>query len=521
MTTIRLILGDQLTRDISSLDGLDPAHDIILMAEVRDETSYVKHHKQKIALILSAMRHYATELSDEKLRVDYVTLDNPNNSGSFTGEVKRAILRHEATRLIVTEPGEWRVLDMMRDWSSQFDIPVEIREDRRFIASRARFARWADGKKSLRMEFFYREMRRETGLLMDGDAPEGGAWNFDAENRKSLPKEFRASKRLRFDPDELTRSVIRLVDEKCADHFGDLDQFGWPVSRKDALIALDHFIEDCLPTFGDYQDAMKIGAPFLAHALLSPALNIGLLDPREICIAAERAYKQGKAPLNAVEGFIRQIIGWREYIRGIYWHFMPDYARSNALDATRPLPEFFWTGRTPMRCLSETITDTKRNAYAHHIQRLMVTGNFALLAGIDPRQVEEWYLAVYADAFEWVELPNTHGMALWADGGIVGSKPYAASGAYINRMSDYCSGCAFDPKEKDGPRACPFNLLYWDFLGRHETKFKSNPRMAMPMKNLLNMPKDKRADLEKRAKSLLNRLDDIPLPSTQHQQNLF
>lgn len=521
MTTIRLILGDQLSRNISSLDGLDPARDIILMAEVRDETTYVHHHKQKIALILSAMRHFAAELSEEGLRVDYVTLDNPNNSGSFTGEVNRAIARHNATRVIVAEPGEYRVLEMMRKWSSQFDIPVEIFEDRRFIASRARFARWADGKKSLRMEFFYREMRRETGLLMNGDEPEGGEWNFDAENRKSLPKEFRAPKRLRFHPDELTQSVIALVAERCADHFGDLDQFGWPVTRKDALRALDHFIHECLPTFGDYQDAMKIGAPFLAHALISPALNIGLLDPREICVAAERAYKQGKAPLNAVEGFIRQIIGWREYIRGIYWHFMPDYEHSNALGATRPLPEFFWTGHTPMRCLSETIADTKRNAYAHHIQRLMVTGNFALLAGLDPREVEKWYLAVYADAFEWVELPNTHGMALYADGGIVGSKPYAASGAYINRMSDYCSTCVFDPKQKDGPRACPFNLLYWDFLGRHEAKFKANPRMAMPMKNLLNMPKDKRAELEKRARDLLGRLDDVPLPSSQQQQKLF
>lgn len=509
MTAIRLILGDQLSRDISSLDGLDPARDIILMAEVGDETTYVKHHKQKIALILSAMRHFAADLSQEGLRVDYVTLDNPNNTGSFTGELERAITRHHATRVVVTEPGEWRVLEMMRAWSNTFDIPVEIREDRRFIASRSRFARWAEGKKALRMEFFYREMRRETGLLMDGDTPEGGEWNFDSENRKALPKNFRAPNRLRFEPDDLTRSVIRLVEKTCSDHFGDLDNFAWPVTRKDALQALDHFITECLPTFGDYQDAMKIGAPFLSHALLAPALNIGLLNPVEICIAAERAYKKGKAPLNAVEGFIRQIIGWREYIRGIYWHVMPDYPHSNALDAKRPLPEFFWTGKTPMRCLSETITDTKRNAYAHHIQRLMITGNFALLAGLDPRQVEEWYLAVYADAFEWVELPNTHGMALYADGGIVGSKPYAASGAYINRMSDYCSGCGFNPKEKDGAKACPFNLLYWDFLGRHEDKFRNNPRMAMPIKNLLNMPKDKRADLERRSKYLLDHLDDL------------
>ena len=509
MTTIRFILGDQLSRDIATLDGLDPARDVILMAEVGDETSYVKHHKQKIALILSAMRHFAADLSQEGSRIDYVTLDNPNNTGSFTGELKRAIARHHATRVVVTEPGEYRVLDMMRAWQNDLGIPVDIRKDHRFIASRSRFARWADGKKALRMEFFYREMRRETGLLMKGDQPEGGAWNFDAENRKSLPKDFKAPKRLRFEPDDLTRSVIALVQDTFADHFGDLENFSWPVTRADALKALDHFIADCLPTFGDFQDAMKIAQPFLSHALLAPALNIGLLSPREICVAAERAYKRGQAPLNAVEGFIRQIIGWREYVRGIYWQFMPDYEMSNALEATRPLPEFFWTGNTPMRCLSETIKDTKRNAYAHHIQRLMVTGNFALLAGINPREVEAWYLAVYADAFEWVELPNTHGMALYADGGVLASKPYAASGAYINRMSDYCSGCVYDPKTKEGPRACPFNLLYWDFLMRHEAKFKSNPRMAMPIKNLNNMPDAMRSDLRDRTKMLLDQIDEL------------
>jgi deoxyribodipyrimidine photolyase-related protein len=520
MTTLRMILGDQLSYAITSLDGIDPAHDIILMAEVADETTYVKHHKQKIALVLSAMRHFAAELAQAGFRVDYVTLDNPNNTGSFTGELERAIARHHATRVIVTEPSEWRVYEMMRNWSSALTCPIEIREDRRFLATRARFARWANGKKSLRMEFFYRELRRETGLLMAGDAPEGGVWNFDTENRKSLPKDFRPPKRLRFEPDDLTRSVIALVQDKFADHFGDVENFSCPVTRADALKALDHFIDFCLPSFGDYQDAMQIGAPFLSHALLSPALNIGLLDPRDMCVAAERAYQRGLAPLNAVEGFIRQILGWREYIRGIYWFFMPDYPKSNALNATRPLPEFFWTGQTPMRCLSETITDTKRHAYAHHIQRLMITGNFALLAGLDPQHVEAWYLAVYADAFEWVELPNTHGMALYADGGVVASKPYAASGAYINRMSDYCSVCVFDPKAKDGPRACPFNVLYWDFLARHSAAFKSNPRMAMPLKNLAKMSDEKRADLSRRATTLLDHLDDLGMSDFDEQGQL-
>jgi deoxyribodipyrimidine photolyase-related protein len=278
------------------------------------------------------------------------------------------------------------------------------------------------------------------------------------------------------------------------------------VTRADALLALDHFIADCLPRFGDYQDAMRTSEPFLYHAILSPYLNVGLLTARELCDAAQDAWREGRAPLNAVEGFIRQVIGWREYVRGIYWTRMPDYAASNALEATRPLPAFYWTGETDMNCLHQCVADTRAYAYAHHIQRLMVTGNFALLAGLDPQAVEDWYLVVYADAYEWVELPNVHGMVLWADRGLLASKPYAASGAYIDRMSDYCAGCRYDVTAKTGATACPFNYLYWDFLIRNETRLAGNPRLAMPYRTLAKMTPERRATITGNAKTFLDAL---------------
>jgi deoxyribodipyrimidine photolyase-related protein len=505
MSTLHIVLGDQLTRSISSLRGYEPG-DVVLMMEVAEEATYVRHHKQKLVFILSAMRHFAEELRREGHIVDYVKLDDPANTGSFTSELQRAVEHHAPTAIVATEPGEWRVLEMMKTWNA------EIREDERFFASRARFARWADGRKQLRMEYFYRDMRRASGLLMEGDDPVGGQWNFDHDNRKALPKDVKPPARLRFEPDAITREVMAMVAARFPDHFGDLEPFGWAVTRDDALEALDHFIAACLPSFGDYQDAMKSGNAFLYHSVISPYLNAGLLTPREICDRAEAAWRNGSAPLNAVEGLIRQILGWREYVRGLYWLKMPDYAESNALNAMRPLPGFYWTGETAMNCMAQAIGDTRRHAYAHHIQRLMVTGNFALLAGLDPRAVEEWYLLVYADAFEWVELPNTHGMALFADGGIMASKPYAASGAYIDRMSDYCAGCAYDPSVKIGQKACPFNVLYWDFLMRNEAALKSNPRMAMPYRTLAKMEVSRKAQIEREARAFLDGLDAQPGP---------
>ncbi len=506
MKTLRLVLGDQLSRSVSALRGIDCAADVVLLVEVQAEATYVRHHKQKIVLVLSAMRHFAAALRAEGICVDYVQLDDPANTGTFSGELRRALARHKAGCVVATEAGEWRVQEMMQAWSAELGLPVEIRADDRFLCSRAEFAAWAAGRKTLRMELFYREMRRKTGWLMNADQPEGGEWNYDAENRKALPRHIAIPPLKRFVPDATTRAVMTLVAQRFAGHFGDLEPFGWGVTRADALKALQHFRAKCLPKFGDYEDAMNSSSDYLFHSVLSPYINIGLLSPQEVCTAALAAYKAGAAPLAAVEGFVRQILGWREYMRGIYWLDMPAYARTNFLKARRALPDFYWTGETNMQCLRETIGATRRNAYAHHIQRLMLTGNFALLAGIAPAQVEDWYLSVYADAFEWVELPNTHGMALHADGGRLGSKPYAASGAYIDRMSNYCAGCAFSPKIKLGPKACPFNYLYWYFLIVNAEKLKPNPRMALPYGTLARMPAENRQQIITEAKAFLNGL---------------
>ena len=506
MKTLRFILGDHLTPDISSLADLDPAQDIVLMAEVAEETTYAPHHKQKIVFILSAMRHFAETLKKSGIRVDYIKLDSPGNTGSFPGELSRAISRHRPQRIIVAEPGEWRVRQALEKWAEQSSAALEIRNDNRFFATRARFRKWAGDRKQLRMEFFYRELRAENRVLMEADGPVGGKWNYDPENRKPLPPGASIPKRLRFKPDVMTREVMALVSTRFPQHFGDIETFDWPVTRRDALRAMSDFIEGALPRFGDYQDAMRAGAPFLHHSLLSAALNVGLLTPREVCAAAETAFHNGCAPLNAVEGFIRQILGWREYIRGVYWRFMPDYEKSNTLDARRALPSFYWTGETPMRCLSEVVTQTRRHAYSHHIQRLMITGNFALLAGIAPAEIERWYLDVYIDAFDWVELPNTHGMALYADNGLLASKPYAASGAYIHRMSDFCTGCAFDVKAKSGPQACPFNYLYWAFLIRNQDRLAGNPRMAFPYKTLEKWSAAQKRAITREAEAFLDGL---------------
>ncbi|MDJ0945004.1 MAG: cryptochrome/photolyase family protein [Kiloniellales bacterium] len=504
--TLRFLLGDQLSRDLSSLQDLDPARDVILMTEVAEETTYVPHHPKKIALILSAMRHFAAELAAEGVTVDYVRLDDSDNAGSFGAELRRAVARHRPRRVVVCEPGEYRVWEAMQGWSEDLGLAVEIRDDDRFLCSRRDFADWAGERKQMRMEHFYRWMRRRSGLLMEGERPKGGEWNFDKENRKRLPAGLEPPPPPAVAPDAITAEVLDLVGRRFGDHFGRLEGFGFAVTRSDALALLRDFVETALPRFGDYQDAMKQDAAVLFHAVISPYLNIGLLDPREVCEAVEAAYDAGRVPINAAEGFIRQILGWREYVRGIYWLKMPGYAETNALAAERPLPAFYWTAETEMNCLRQCLGQTRDLAYAHHIQRLMVTGNFALLLGVRPKEVCEWYLAVYADAFEWVELPNTHGMAIHADGGILGSKPYAASGKYIDRMSDYCRNCAYDVKTTTEANSCPFNALYWNFLIEQEARIGGNPRMAMPYRNLARMAPAKRQAIRDRALQIIDQL---------------
>ena len=510
MGALRLILGDQLSLSLSSLADIDPSSDIVLMAEVLEEATYVRHHKRKIAFLFSAMRHFADELRAAGHTVRYVRLDAPDNSGSLKGEVAR-LLREEPglDRVVVTEPGEWRLKSEMGTWAAQFGCALDMREDDRFLCSHDDFYAWSEGRKSLRMEFFYREMRRKTDLLMEADKPAGGAWNFDKDNRKPLPKTAVPPPRTGFAPDQTTQDVLDLVEARFGDHFGSLDGFDMAVTAEHAGIVLDQFIEHILPGFGDYQDAMAKGEPFLWHALISAYLNCGLLDPLETCQKAEAAWIAGHAPLNAVEGFIRQILGWREYVRGLYWLKMPGYRDLNFLEADNALPDFYWTGETDMRCMAEAISHTQRYAYSHHIQRLMVTGNFALLAGIDPAAINEWYLIVYSDAYEWVELPNTHGMAIFADGGIMASKPYAASANYINKMSDYCRSCRYDPKARSGEDACPFNLLYWDFLARNEAKLRGNRRMALTYRNLDRINPDELSTLRDDAEMFLRKVGAI------------
>ena len=505
--TLRVVLGDQMSRGLSALSDLDPARDVVLMAEVLAECTYVKHHKKKIVLVLSAMRHFARALEARGIRVDYVRLEDPGNTQSLRGELLRAVARHRPRRVVATECGEWRLDQDMRGWHEAVGLEVDVRDDTRFLCRRREFRAWASGRKGLRMEFFYREMRARTALLMEGGEPAGGRWNFDPENRKPLPKTMAPPPVPGFAPDEITLGVMEMVARRFAGHFGEVDGFALPVTAQQAAAALEEFVRVRLPLFGDWQDTMKTGEATMYHALISTSLNTGLLDPLEACRAAEAAWRAGAAPLNAVEGFVRQILGWREYVRGVYWLKVPEYRALNGLGATRALPWFYWSGETRMNCMHQVVTETRDNAYAHHIQRLMVTGNFALLAGLDPDEVDEWYLVVYADAYEWVEMPNVRGMALHADGGIMGSKPYAASGAYINRMSDYCRGCSYDVKEAVGERACPFNALYWDFIARHADRFGPNPRMSMPVRTWGKMAPARQAALRGQAAGFLARMD--------------
>ncbi|MBE1283598.1 MAG: cryptochrome/photolyase family protein [Rhodobacteraceae bacterium] len=503
VTRLVLVLGDQLSETLSALQAANRTTDLVVMAEVADETEYVQHHPKKIALVLAAMRKFAQQLRDQGWRVAYSRLDDPDNTGSIPGELLRRAAETEAQEVLATTPGEWRLIDALR----MLPITLQLHSDTRFIATREDFAVWAKGRKQLRMEYFYREMRRKTGLLMEAGKPIGGKWNYDHDNRKPAPDFQPDAEPLRFAPDKDVQEVLTLVQDRFAGHFGELLPFAFATNRTQALQALEHFITNALPRFGDYQDAMLRGSRTLYHALIAPYLNIGLLHPMEVCRAAEAAFHAGHAPLNAVEGFIRQILGWREYVRGIYLLEGPDYVTRNALGHSRPLPDFYWGGETRMSCIQLAVAQTREDAYAHHIQRLMVTGNFALLAGIDPHALHEWYLAVYADAFEWVEAPNTIGMSQSADGGIIASKPYVSSGAYIDRMSDYCKSCAYDVKAKTGETACPFNLLYWHFLIRHRARFDNNPRMGNMYRTWDRMEEQRKSQVLADANAFLSRLD--------------
>jgi deoxyribodipyrimidine photolyase-related protein len=490
MTTPRqrlvLILGDQLDEDAAALSDFDPAHDTLWMAEVLEESTHIPSSKQRTTVFLSAMRHFAAHLQARGWPLIYSQLDDPHNTGTLAGELSKAIDHVQPQQLVMTAPGDWRVLQSLRAVAQKHDLPLQIKDDTHFFSTVRDFAAHAEGRKQLRLEYFYRELRQKNGILMEGKKPIGGQWNFDADNRGSFGKQGPGllPAPTRVAPDTITQDVMHLVNNKLAHHPGSIAQFGWPVTRAQALVALDEFVTHRLPSFGLYQDAMWEGEVWLYHSHLSCALNLKLLNPREVVAAAENAFRTGHAPLPAVEGFVRQILGWREYVRGIYWTQMPDYLQRNEQEALAPLPAFYWTGQTDMACLRDAIELTLAHGYAHHIQRLMVTGLYALLLGVKPQEVHQWYLAVYVDAVEWVELPNTLGMSQFADGGLMASKPYIASGKYIDRMSNHCKGCRFNPALATGASACPFTTLYWDYLNRHRETLAKNPRMRMQLNNL-------------------------------------
>ncbi|GJM25670.1 MAG: cryptochrome/photolyase family protein [Phycisphaerae bacterium] len=503
VTHLAVVFGDQLDLNASTLKSLDKDRDAILMMEVAGESAEVPSHKQRTTLFLSAMRHFAQDALKTGYRVHYIRLDDPNNTQSLDGEIERAIRQLKPERLICTEPGEWRIRNMIEQVAANLSCPLAINDDDHFLVTGEEFSAWMAERKQPVMEHFYRKQRRKLDILMDTDGkPTGGEWNYDKDNRNALKRA--PGLRPPYTPrvDEITQEVIALVKRQLPDLPGKLDSFRWAVTRTQARRALKDFVEHRLPNFGAYQDAMWSGEPHIFHSLVSPALNLKLLNPRECVRAAVHAFESGHAPLNSVEGFVRQIIGWREFIRGIYWHEGPDYGRRNALEHQGALPEFYWTGETDMVCMGDALGQVIEQGYGHHIQRLMVTGNFALLAGIDPRLVSDWYLGMYVDAVDWVTSPNVLGMALHADGGVVGTKPYAASGKYIQRMSNYCTECRFDPGKRHGPDACPFTTFYWDFLLRHEDRFRNNHRMTMMLKNLSRLSKSEKQQITQEANKL-------------------
>ena len=536
-----LILGDQLDDDSSAFDGFDPVQDVVLMVEAFEESTHVWSHKIRTTLFLSAMRHFAERLRQRGWQVDYRALDSHADK-TLAGGLLAALAQHRPVAVIGVEPGDLRVRQQIEEAiknamksvadddrikaatatkdplkKPEANTPgafLTWREDKHFLCSLPQFRKWAGKSSSLRMEYFYRTMRKQYKVLIDPDKPDepvGGQWNFDADNRKSFGKAGpqNVPKAIQYKPDAITKGVIKLVNTHFADHPGYLDDFNWPVTREQALVALNDFIANRLPQFGPHEDAMWTNLDFGWHSLLSSSLNLKLLSPLEVVLAAETAYKKQGLDLASVEGFIRQILGWREFMRGVYFVDMPELKTANHYGHTNALPKWYWTGDTQMNCMKQCIGQTLKNGYSHHIQRLMVTGMFGVTAQISPQAVCDWYLAVYVDAVEWVELPNTAGMALFANGGRFTSKPYVASGAYVKRMSNYCNGCKYEPEARVGASACPMTTLYWNFLDRHEASFAGNPRTALMVKNLQRMTPELRAEVRGRAREMLADLDSL------------
>jgi deoxyribodipyrimidine photolyase-related protein len=511
---VRLVLGDQLNALHSWFDVADPAVLLVFM-EVRQETDYVLHHAQKIIAIFAAMRALAARLAQAGHRVAYLRIDDPDNRQSLTANLERLIERCGATRFEYQQPDEWRLDQQLAQWcAAQASAPAALAatmvDSEHFYTRRDDAARLFEGRRSWLMEHFYRHMRTAHAVLIDAAGqPEGGQWNFDHDNRQKWPGLPSAPPELR--PTHDHRALWASIEAAGVASFGapQAGHFRWPVERAEALAQLDAFIVEALPHFGQFQDAMSSRAWRLFHSLISFALNVKMLAPREVVGRVEAAWRAGAVPLASAEGFIRQILGWREYVRGVYWAKMPHYAEHNVFEHERALPRWFWDGDTRMRCMAHAIGHSLEHAHTHHIHRLMVIGNFALLAGLAPKAVHHWYLGVYIDAFEWVELPNTLGMSQYADNGMLATKPYVSAAAYIDRMSDYCKGCHYDKKDRNGERACPFNALYWDFFARNEARLASNARIGMVYPQLRKMSAEARQALAAKAAALRAGIDDL------------
>jgi deoxyribodipyrimidine photolyase-related protein len=520
-----LILGDQLDHQSSAFEGFDPKQDVVLMIEALEESTHVWSHKIRTTLFLSAMRHFTQELEARGWPVMYRKLEIEGDASLASG-LLNAIERLQPQAVIGVEPGDFRVrqqLELAIKSIANYSIntgakslessqnSIQWRDDTHFLCSTQEFRKWAGTSKSLRMEFFYRQMRQRHKVLIVGKEPVGGQWNFDAENRKSFGKAGpqNVPKPQIYKTDAITKQVIKVVNEKFKDHPGALDKFNWPVNREQALNALHDFIDHRLEQFGPHEDAMWTNLEFGWHSLLSSSLNLKLISPLEVVQAAEKAYHQRGLEIASVEGFIRQILGWREFMRGVYFLDMPQMALDNFYGHENALPKWYWTANTKMNCMRQSIQQTLDNGYSHHIQRLMITGMFGVTAQIKPQAMCDWYLAVYVDAVEWVELPNTAGMALFANGGRFTSKPYVASGAYVKRMSNYCQGCTYSPEARSGKDACPMTTLYWNFLDAHEKEFAGNPRTALMVKNLQRMTEEERLAVRSRASEMLSDLDGL------------
>lgn len=501
-STLRLILGDQLNSNHSWFKRPERRVAYVLM-EVRQETDYVTHHVQKVAAFFAAMRAFAEHLRSAGHRVLYLRLDDPQNRQSIPENIRHLLRTGSFGRFEYLLPDEYRLDVQLKELAAALPVPTAAVDTEHFLTERHELRELFSGKKRFLMESFYHRMRRRYGILMEGEKPAGGSWNFDADNRTPYDGRAPIPAPLVFEND--VRAIVAMAAAAKVACFGEIDaaRLPWPIDRAQALALLAAFIRDGLPHFGTYQDAMSLQSWSLFHSRLSFALNTKMLHPMEVMKAALQARQEAphRIALHQVEGFVRQILGWREYMRGVYWALMPGFAQMNYLGHDGALPAFYWTGATRMRCLAEAIGQSLRHAYAHHIQRLMVTGNFALLAGVHPDAVDAWYLGIYIDAIQWVELPNTRAMSQFADGGLVATKPYVASANYIRRMSDYCGSCAYDAGSRAGEGACPFNSLYWEFFARHRDTFASNPRIGMMIRTWERMAAPERRRILKQAEA--------------------